>query len=95
MKSRIYPFRSLHNPKGTGLDLGAPWRYFPGAPAGGLGNLRMFANKRTGGAAASGKKKQTKHAGSAAASAGKSVDVQDGAARFLPKAPAANYQTIL
>ena len=48
----------------------------------------MFANKRTGGAAASGKNKQAKHTGPAAARAGKSVDVQDGKSRFLQKAPA-------
>ena len=47
----------------------------------------MFANKRTGGAA-SGKNKQAKHTGPAAARAGKSVDVQDGKSRFIEKAPA-------
>ena len=48
----------------------------------------MFANKRTGGAAASGKNKQAKHTGPAAARAGKSVDVQDGKSRFIQKPPA-------
>eukprot|EP00964_Phaeocystis_antarctica_P078949 scaffold49130_cov45-Phaeocystis_antarctica.AAC.1 len=49
----------------------------------------MFANKRTGGAAASGKNKQAKHTGPAAARVGKSVDVQDGKSRFFQKPPAA------
>ena len=49
----------------------------------------MFANKRTGGASASGKKKQAKHTGPAAARVGKSVDVQDGKSRFFQKPPAA------
>ena len=49
----------------------------------------MFAKKRTGGAAASGKNKQAKHTGPAAARASKSVDVQDGKSRFIQKAPAA------
>ena len=40
MKSRIYAFRSLQHPKGTGLDLGDPWIYFPGAPVGVLAKLR-------------------------------------------------------
>ena len=48
----------------------------------------MFAKKRTGGAAASGKNKQAKHTGPAAARASKSVDVQDGKSRFMQKAPA-------
>mmetsp|Transcript_4480 Transcript_4480/g.10167 ORF Transcript_4480/g.10167 Transcript_4480/m.10167 type:complete len:288 (-) Transcript_4480:379-1242(-) len=48
----------------------------------------MFSNKRTGGAA-SGKNKQAKHTGPAAARAGKSVDVQDGKSRFFQKPPAA------
>ena len=39
MKIRIYAFRSLQHPKGTGSDLGDPYIYFPGAPAGVLGNL--------------------------------------------------------
>ena len=47
-----------------------------------------YANKRTGGAA-SGKNKQAKHTGPAAARAGKSVDVQDGKSRFFQKPPAA------
>ena len=46
----------------------------------------MFAS--TGGAAASGKIKQAKHTGPAAARASKSVDVQDGKSRFIQKAPA-------
>ena len=49
----------------------------------------MFAKKRTGGAAASGKNKQAKHTGPAAARVGKSVDVQDGKSRFFQKPPAA------
>ena len=40
---------------------------------------RMFAQKRSGGGAVSGKKKQAKHTGSLSARAGKSVPVQDGA----------------
>ena len=49
----------------------------------------MFAKKRTGGAAASGKNKQAKHTGPAAARASKSVDVQDGKSQFFQKPPAA------
>eukprot|EP00964_Phaeocystis_antarctica_P163618 scaffold140107_cov115-Phaeocystis_antarctica.AAC.3 len=48
----------------------------------------MLAKKRTGGAAASGKKKQAQHTGPAAARASNSVDVQDGKSRFIQKAPA-------
>ena len=49
----------------------------------------MYAGKRSGGAAVSGKKKQAKQAGSAFAGAGNSVHQQDGAARFLTKSSAA------
>ena len=49
----------------------------------------MYAGKRPGGAAVSGKKKQAKQAGSAFSGAGNSVHEQDGAARFLTKPSAA------
>ena len=49
----------------------------------------MFAGKRSGGAAVSGKKKQAKPAVSAFARAGNSVHEQDGASRFLTKPSAA------
>ena len=47
---------------------------------------RMFAQKRSGGGAVSGKKKQAKHTGSLFARAGKAVPVQDGAAALPSKA---------
>ena len=53
----------------------------------------MYAGKRSGGAAVSGKKKQAKQAASAFARAGNSVHQQDGAARFLTKPSAAAPRT--
>ena len=47
---------------------------------------RMFAQKRPGGGAVSGKKEQAKHTGSLFARAGKAVPVQDGAAALPSKA---------
>ena len=49
----------------------------------------MYAGKRSGGAAVSGKKKQAKQAGPAFAGAGNSAHEQHGAARFLTKPSAA------
>ena len=46
----------------------------------------MFAQKRPGGGAVSGKKEQAKHTGSLFARAGKAVPVQDGAAALPSKA---------